>query len=248
MIEENLTSVDAEQSDNLSQESPAGEVTQPEVSLSPQPDDMLTKEQVNNLIVEAKRKAYNKGIESARSQAQQSEPQQTQPVPEQQQQAPQDINEAIDKRVAELAQQQQAQAEIDKCVGRISEIAERGKQSIDGFVESMKRVEGFKNALNLLRTAADVDNAEHVLHYLAENAAVIPGLDALATNMPGVAKAELDKISARLKQNQDAKTKPQAPAPLSRVNPENDRRGGIGSSGKSESELSVNEMMDYLRS
>jgi len=252
MTDENLESVDSGSIDNVSQESASqGDAQQflGDAAQTQQQEKTLTQSQVNDLLAAAKRKAYEKGVEST-----QASQQTANQVDQQQASSDVDIASLVDKRVAEIAQQheralaeQQAKAEADKCVQKIQEIAQRGKESIENFEASMQKVDGFQNALGLLKAAADIEDAEHVLHYLSENPAAIPSLDALATNMPKAAKAELEKIGARLKQNADAKKKPFAPEPISRISPNNQTRGGIGSSDKPQSEYSVRDFMEIYK-
>ena len=253
MTDENVMPVDSGLTDDSSRETAQQGFVQQDLGSSAQPaqqEKVLTQSEVNNLLAAEKRKAYAKGAESAQANrsAEQEVTQYAQKQPEL------NIDSLVDKRVTEIVQQQerllaeqQAKVEVDKCVEKITEIAERGKQSIDGFEASMEKVDGFRNALNLLKTVSDIDNAEHVLHYLSENPAVIPSLDALAASIPGAAKSELGKISARLKQNADAKNAPLAPEPLSHIAPKNETRGGIGSSHKPQSEYSVRDFMGIYK-
>lgn len=251
MTDESLMSADAGSTvnDSVAQESGHAGIVQQDLNNEVQAaaEKMVPQSTVDNLVATARNKGYQKGVESVSVNNQPAQTSVAQPAAAQSDNV--DISALVDKRVAEIAQEQQrlqaeaqAKAEIEKDVAKIEEIAGRGKQSIDGFEEAMKGVDGFRNALNLLRTVTDIENAEHVLHYLSQNPATIPSLDALASSIPSAAKAELNKISARLKQNESAKNMPSAPAPLGSISPNNDTRSGMGrTSDKPESEYSVKD-------
>lgn len=195
------------------------------------PSGYIPKERVNKLVVDAKAKAYEKGMAEAQARLQS---QQEAPVQSSQAQVDESaINSLLDKRIEALQQQnqqmlmqRQAQEEAQKICSKLNTSAEEFKKNAPDYEDALSRVGNFQEALPILQVAHQLENPAEVLYHLANNPRDIPTLNALSLSMPEAAKLEMQRISDRIKQNANAKNS--APAPIGQI--ETSNRDGIGSS------------------
>ena len=203
-------------------------------------EKLISQSDVNKIVTAQKQKSYDRGLAAARqSQVQENY------RPEQQsvhsggvESAPgmnkSQIDEMIKSGVAESMQQQKLQAEQNHWQGvangmvkKFEESANEARDNIEGFNDTMSRIDLVKVAPGLFAAASSLDNPAEVLHHLVANRAIdIKSLDNLSNDAPQLAAAELKKISDRLKQNKNAKNLPNAPDPIGQI--DTNVRDGIG--------------------
>ena len=194
-------------------------------------EKLLTQNEVNNMIGAAKRKAYEKGLDAAQTQGQTTTQSQNSGA-----QAGLDesrVREIINSQITEVTQQQYAAAEkqryqrqAEQITGDIAQKMVTARESIPDFDNVMERVNFFDGSPAVVHAVHTLDNPAEVLYHLANNPRDIPAIDALSKAMPAAATAELQKISDRLKQNENGKKSPHAPNPISQI--DTNVRDGIG--------------------
>lgn len=228
MTDENL-SVDGLSTDGSagdSQEVPSEHLSTPAVA---DQEKLLSQNDVNNMIGAAKRKAYEKGLETARTRSQQETQSQHQAGLNES-----TVRELVNSQMAEVSKQQQAAVEDQ----RNKDYAQKVYRSIDANVDenlSADEITAFRSAINrvnnferfpaVLDAVHTLDNSAEVLRHLASD----EGIDKLAgmslLSYDAVSESLL-KISNALKRNKNAKTSSYAPNPISQI--DTNVRDGMG--------------------
>lgn len=193
-------------------------------------EKLFTQSEVNNMSGAIRHKAYNKGLETGRTQSQQGSQSQHQAGFDESK-----VRELVNAQMAEVSQKQQVAAEdqrhkdyADKIYRSIDANVDEclSKDDVPAFRTAMERVNNFSQFPAVLDAVHTLDNSAEVLRHLASD----DGIDKLAAMSVLSYQAvsdRLQKISNGLKQNQNAKTSPTAPNPISQIEP---TTNGIGQS------------------
>ena len=199
----------------------------------------IPRHHVTDIVRRERRDAYEKGRREAMAemQAQQTAPVESQMAPQapaaqasmggMPQMSPEQIQQLIAKAVQESEAKRQ-QEDLDK---RQSEAAygvaqkfnasmANGKTKYPDFDEKVKDLD-FQTMSPLVYLATDTGMADDIMYDLAENPHKIANLMILAHSQPAMAKREMDKLAASIRNNQDAKKQVQPKEPLSQITPSN---------------------------
>lgn len=202
---------------------------------TPPPEKMLSVSQVNELIKKAKRKGEQKmqeQLDAAQQQIQQLQAQQgQQQAPVQQQEAPQQQGvdpQLIQQQVMQLMQQKMQEDEQkrhqEQLEKEVNEVAQQyfgkiaaGKDMYDDF-EAITADFDPAAFPQLVYLATQTDNTAAIIYELQKNPAKLAQLSVLVDKSPNMARSEINKLSASIKTNQDAKNNLQeAQDPLNRL-------------------------------
>ncbi len=204
-----------------------------------EPEKMIPQSEVNNMTAAVRRKSYDKGVEAGKAQnglqanvdnsASVNESNSSNKGIDQSQ-----MRDMINTQMAEYSNQQKAEAQkrhldevANQMVNKFVRDAEEAKKNIDGFDETMARVDLVTVAPGVFATASTLDNPAAVLHHLVANKVIdLASLEELSKKAPELVEFELKKISDRLKQNKNAKNSHAAPDPISQI--DTDVRDGMG--------------------
>jgi len=205
------------------------------------PEKLLTASQVNALVQKAKRKGEQKmaeQLEEAKRQIEQLQAQQAQqqaPVLQQvQQQAPQGqqavdpqaIQEQVMQLIAKKQQEDEAKRQSEELEREVNQVAQQyfGKmaQGKDLYEDFDAITADFNPAEfpQLVFLANQMDNTPAVIYELSKNPGKLADLAVLVEKSPGMARAQLAKLSDSIKRNEEAKSGLQeAQNPLNRMKP-----------------------------
>lgn len=183
----------------------------------------LPQSQVNEIVQREKRHAYDKGLREAEAKYQSSQ-NQNQSMGG----VPQDISvERIQQLAADAAQKQyqsliddhqktaqmnEAQRVANEFIGKM----EQGKAHYSDFDNVVGQLE-YKEIPHIVHLANTTDNTADIMYELANNPSKIATLTMLMQTSPKLAQMEMAKLSSSIKKNMEAKSSPQANAPLSQI-------------------------------
>jgi hypothetical protein len=115
-----------------------------------------------------------------------------------------------------LAQAQKQNAEI--VANHFNSQMSNGKLKYADFDEKVKELD-FGNMAEILHLATEAGNADDIMYDLANNPQKITHLMILSHTQPKLARSEISKLSASIKQNQEASKKQSAREPLDMITP-----------------------------
>lgn len=243
MVDE-VEQVDPVEEDVKQQES--GEEEQPT-------ENMLSQSQVDAIVKREKKKAAERArkqfeMEYQQMQEQQQPEQQGQQTqeaetPQVQQQDKQVTVDEIYQQLNERFQQQHLEEAVKQAANQYYQRMDEGKSKYDDFEDVTANFDptAFPQLAYLV---SEMDNAADVVYELANNPQKLVTIDSLAHKSPNLAKTQLQKIGASIKQNQDAQQveeQAQVDEPLNRIQP---TRGSTSGGSQSISDL---RNMDWLR-
>jgi hypothetical protein len=220
--------VDESEGDKKSDESP--------------PEKMLTVSQVNELVKKAKLKGERKmqeQLDAAKQQIEQLQAQQGQQQAPQQQEAtpqqapqgqqgidPQQLQEQVMSVIAKKQQEDDAKRQQEQLEQEVNQVAQQyfGKmaQGKDLYEDFEAITADFNPAEfpQLVFLANQMDNTPAVIYELSKNPGKLADLAVLVEKSPGMARAQLAKLSDSIKRNEEAKSGvQQAQDPLNRMKP-----------------------------
>jgi len=139
-------------------------------------------------------------------------------------QAPFSIDEVVKKVRDDLSQDMQRQ-EMERYVRGVADSyaskMAAGSSKYEDFNDTIKDFEA-SSFPNLIFLAEKLDNLPDVMYDLIKNPSKLIAINTLAEKAPSLASAELNKLSASIKHNQEAQQSAQrlgTPSPLDRVQP-----------------------------
>lgn len=195
-------------------------------------EKFLSQSEVNTLIANEKKRAYQRGIEEAAKTSNHQANDASVNADAYKGLDQNQIRELVQSEWQSITEKQRQEAErqhwqsvASKMISDFQQKSEEAKKHIADYDDVMRNVD-FMNTPGLFASASQLDNSAEVLYHLANNPRDIPALEALTQSMPGAASAELKRISDRLKQNRNAKNLPQAPNPIGRI--DSDITDGLG--------------------
>lgn len=204
-------------------------------------EKLVPQHEVNSLVGGAKQRGYEKGYQQALSELQQKQaPQQMGGIAQAQQQMNPIGDENRMRQIAadehakayqsmqQLAIQQAQHAEGTRILNELGAKFNEAKSRIPDF-DNVVKINDFHKMPEVLHYANMVDNSGDVMYDLAQNPSKIATIRSLSESSPQFALKEVKKLSDSIKQNQNALTQPQAPAPLGQVSTSNI---GVDTSGK----------------
>lgn len=185
-------------------------------------DKLLPQSTVNDLVVDAKQKSFQKGYSQALAELQAQ--QQPQPAAQQSNAPADDLRKLVADEFTkqqQVAQQQmlkqQQEAEGKRILDELNAKVTAAAPKYSDYDEVTKQVD-FRQIPEVLHYANLVDNAGDVLYDLAKNPGKIATLRGLP---PALAKQEMLRMSASIKQNQDAQQQAAPRDPLNQIKPSN---------------------------
>lgn len=227
------------------------------------PEKMLSVSQVNELVKKAKLKGERKmqdQLDAAKQQIEQLQAQQAQQQPPQQQaqsqgqqQAPQGMTPELQAQVMQMLKQKQeadeAQRYKDDLEKEVKQVADQyfGKMAAgkDLFEDFEAITADFNPAEfpQLVFLANQMDNTPAVIYELSKNPGKLADLSVLVEKSPGMARAQIAKLSQSIKRNEEAKSGLQETQdPLDRLKP-----SPVGADGNKKSTLRDYKQAPYLR-
>lgn len=205
-------------------------------SEDPPPEKMLTASQVNELIKKAKRKGEQKmqeQLDAAKQEIEQlraQQPQQVAPEPQQPVQQQGIDQQALEQRMMQLLEQKQQEAEQKRYEEQLKQEVDSVAQQYFGKMAQGKDLYEDFEAITadfnpaefpqLVFLANQLDNTAALVYELRKNPGKLADLAVLVERSPGMARAELMKLSDSIKRNDEAKRNLQeVQAPLDRQKP-----------------------------
>ena len=191
------------------------------------PEKMLSVSQVNELVKKAKRKGEQKmqeQLEAAQQQIQQLQAQQGQQGQQQQGFNPEQMQAQVMAMMQKQMQENEAQRQKEQLEKEVSEVAQQyfskvsqGKHKYDDF-DSITADFDPAAFPQLVYLATQTDNTADIIYELQKNPAKLAQLSVLVDKSPAMARNEINKLSASIRTNEEAKNNVQeAQEPLNRL-------------------------------
>jgi hypothetical protein len=205
-------------------------------------EKMFTQTELNAIAAKESRKATERAEAKVRAEYESRLARETQPEPQQSiggvpQQSTEDIQRLIRQEAFRMSREHQAKMIEDDWVGSMN-----AEKDADPEFSNLYDAINIEAQPNIVLAMAGMQNKAHVVKDLAKNPSKYANILALANGGSfGLAQLELNKLSASIKANTDAKQQPKVDAPLSQIKSSN-----IGGDGGN---LSVTDYakQDWLR-
>jgi hypothetical protein len=187
-----------------------------------QAEKMFTQSQLQAIAAKESRKAAESAEARVRAEYESRQPQQQQQAQTQsmggiQQQSPEDIQRMIRQEAFNMSREHQAQQIEQSWKGAM----EAEKLADPEFADLYDAI-GIESQPGLIIAMAGMDNKAQVVKDLAKNPSKYANILTLANGgSPKLAQLELNKLSASIKTNEDAKKQPKVDAPLSQIRTSN---------------------------
>jgi len=195
---------------------------------APDLTNYLPKDEVNRIVADQKKSAFDKGYQKALTEAQTR--QSNNEVQTQSQSNSNFVNQDEIRKIVEnelkksqeaqyeAYKQQQQQQEAYRIVNELSPKIEDALQRYDDFHDVVGKVDYANNFVDILELSNLVDNSGDVLYELAKNPMKIAGIRGLPHNL---AALEIQRLSQSIKTNQISAKKELPKDPLSRLHSSN---------------------------
>lgn len=193
------------------------EVSIPETMDAPVAEPkMLSQEQVNNIVKQAKRDAAEKARREyeAKLQAMQSGSAQQAPEAQQSPVNNDELGRLVEERLARIAQeyqekakQQAYEAELQRIANTYADKMATGKELFEDFDEVISDIDP-ADYYDVMGLASELENTPEVMYELAKNLQKLEYIDRLAkrpSNGRKLAMKELERLSKSIAANQEAK-------------------------------------------
>ena len=127
-----------------------------------------------------------------------------------------DIENMILEKTQALQMQQARQAEAERIVGEFVQKMDMGKTDYEDFEDTVKEID-FSAIPEIVKLANQMPNTHDLFYDMAKNPYKIAQLKILAQTSPGLARAEMMRLSKSIDDNKAAKSQMTAKEPLSQM-------------------------------
>ena len=169
-------------------------------------EKMVPQSEVDKVVVAVKHSAYEKAKQELMS-AQQANPNAAMQAA-QGAVSREDIENMILEKTQALQMQQARQAEAERIVGEFVQKMDMGKTDYEDFEDTVKEIDFSANQM---------PNTHDLFYDMAKNPYKIAQLKILAQTSPGLARAEMMRLSKSIDDNKAAKSQMTAKEPLSQM-------------------------------
>ena len=177
-------------------------------------EKMVPQSEVDKVVVAVKHSAYEKAKQELMS-AQQANPNAAMQAA-QGAVSREDIENMILEKTQALQMQQARQAEAERIVGEFVQKMDMGKTDYEDFEDTVKEID-FSAIPEIVKLANQMHNTHDLFYDMAKNPYKIAQLKILAQTSPGLARAEMMRLSKSIDDNKAAKSQMTAKEPLSQM-------------------------------